>query len=113
MTNKYEIIVIGYRWFWQTLERTIDSILRTSKHNLRVNVGLNSPDPENLHDIQPVSILSRASPATFGRAARDGSAYQHADVSGFVCKAAPGTPSDSVGTPALTTRADIRRSEID
>ncbi|HEY6392189.1 MAG TPA: glycosyltransferase [Bryobacteraceae bacterium] len=48
MTDKFEIIVIGYRWFWQTLERTIDSILRTNKHNLRVNVGLNSPEPEML-----------------------------------------------------------------
>src|ERR1700683_1287776 len=48
MDDKYEIIVIGYRWFWQTLERTIDSILRTNKHNLRINVGLNSPEPEML-----------------------------------------------------------------
>src|SRR5437588_10659598 len=51
MIDKYEIIVIGYRWFWQTLERTIDSILRTNKHQFRINVGLNSPGPEMLEMI--------------------------------------------------------------
>lgn len=52
MSDKYEIIVIGYRWFWQTLERTIDSILRTNKHNFRINVGINSPEPEMLAMLQ-------------------------------------------------------------
>lgn len=48
MTDKFEIIVIGYRWFWQSLERTLDSILKTNKHNFKVNVGLNTPEPEML-----------------------------------------------------------------
>jgi hypothetical protein len=52
MIDKYEIIVIGYRWFWESLERTIDSILRTNKYNLRVNIGLNSPEPQMLQMIE-------------------------------------------------------------
>jgi hypothetical protein len=52
MSDKYEIIVIGYRWFWQTLERTIDSILRTNKRSFRVTVGLNSPERDMLAMIE-------------------------------------------------------------
>lgn len=52
MTNQYEIIVIGYRWFWQRLERTIDSLVRTNTHALKIHVGLNSPEPEMLAMIE-------------------------------------------------------------
>ncbi len=52
VSDKYEIIVIGYRWFWQTLERTIESLVKTNKYNFRVNVGLNSPEPEMLEMIE-------------------------------------------------------------
>lgn len=45
MPDKFEIVVIGYRWFWQRLERTIDSILRTNKYDFKINIGLNSPEP--------------------------------------------------------------------
>lgn len=52
LTDKFEIIVVGYRWFWQTLERAIDSILKTNKYSFRISVGLNSPDPEMLQMIE-------------------------------------------------------------
>lgn len=48
MIDKYDIIVIGYRWFWQRLERAIDSILKTNKHGWKIHVGLNTPEPEML-----------------------------------------------------------------
>src|SRR5712691_4344363 len=48
MNDKFEIIIIGYRWFWQRLERTIDSILKTNKYNFKINVGLNSPERQML-----------------------------------------------------------------
>jgi hypothetical protein len=52
MPDKFEIIVIGYRWHTQTLERTIDSILRTNKRHFKVNVGINAPTPLMLAMIQ-------------------------------------------------------------
>jgi hypothetical protein len=52
VNDKFEIIIIGYRWFWQTLERTIDSILKTNKHSFRIHVGLNSPEPQMLAMIE-------------------------------------------------------------
>ncbi len=52
MTDEYEIIVIGYRWFWQRLERAIDSLVRTNTHALNIHVGLNSPEPEMLAVIE-------------------------------------------------------------
>src|SRR5260221_11074742 len=52
MIDKYEIIVVGYRWFWQRLERTIDSILRTNRHHLKIHVGLNTPEPPMLAMIE-------------------------------------------------------------
>lgn len=48
MTDQFEIIVVGYRWFWQRLQRTIDSLVTTNAHALKIHVGLNSPTPEML-----------------------------------------------------------------
>jgi hypothetical protein len=52
LIEKFEIVVVGYRWFWQSLERAIDSILKTNKYNFRISVGINSPEPEMLQMIE-------------------------------------------------------------
>jgi hypothetical protein len=52
MPNKYEIIIVGYRWYWQTLERTVASIVSANKKKWRINVGLNSPEPKMVSMIQ-------------------------------------------------------------
>ncbi|MGE3342320.1 MAG: class I SAM-dependent methyltransferase [Vicinamibacterales bacterium] len=46
MTDRFEIIVIGYRSFWRRLERAIHALVRTNTSGLRIHVGLNSPEPE-------------------------------------------------------------------
>ncbi len=46
MTDRFEIIIIGYRSFWQRLERAIDSLVRTNTFGLRIHVGLNAPEAE-------------------------------------------------------------------
>lgn len=46
--QRFEIIVIGHRSYWQTMERTIESLVSMNKHSIRINVGLNSPEPEML-----------------------------------------------------------------
>lgn len=46
MIDRFEIIVIGYRSFWERLERTVDALIRTNTFGFRIHVGLNSPEPE-------------------------------------------------------------------
>ena len=44
--DKFSIIIVGYRWYHETLERTLKSIILTNKNNFKIYLGVNSPSED-------------------------------------------------------------------